>query len=45
MHRDRHGLDAKTVQLASAEVAAVLEGDVPSNMDLLDTGCANIAMW
>jgi fructose-1,6-bisphosphatase/sedoheptulose 1,7-bisphosphatase-like protein len=34
----RHGLDAKTVTQAAAEVAAVLDGDLPSSTELLDIG-------
>lgn len=34
----RHGLDVKAVTQAANEVAAVLEGDLPSSMELLDVG-------
>lgn len=33
-----HGLDAKTVTQAATEVAAVLDGDLPSSIELLDIG-------
>jgi hypothetical protein len=34
----RHGLDVKAVTQAANEVAAVLEGDMPSSIELLDLG-------
>jgi hypothetical protein len=37
-HTHSHGLDAKTVTQAAAEVAAVLDGDMPSSIELLDIG-------
>eukprot|EP00775_Hariotina_reticulata_P010746 gene10746-10902_t len=33
-----HGLDVKAVTQAATEVAAVLEGDLPSSIELLDVG-------
>ncbi|KAF8065809.1 hypothetical protein HT031_002869 [Scenedesmus sp. PABB004] len=33
-----HGLDVKAVTQAAVEAAAVLEGDLPSSIELLDTG-------
>eukprot|EP00879_Flechtneria_rotunda_P020285 GHRR01021333.1.p1 GENE.GHRR01021333.1~~GHRR01021333.1.p1 ORF type:complete len:553 (+),score=155.38 GHRR01021333.1:577-2235(+) len=38
-----HGLDVKAVAQASSEVAAVLEGDLPSSIELLDTGAGTQA--
>lgn len=34
----RHGLDVKAITQAATEVAAVLEGDLPSSIELIDTG-------
>lgn len=34
----RHGLDVKAITQAANEVAAVLEGDLPSSVELIDTG-------
>jgi hypothetical protein len=34
----RHGLDVQAVGQAATEVAAVLEGDLPSSIELLDIG-------
>lgn len=31
-------MDAKTVTQAAAEVSAVLDGDIPSSIELLDIG-------